>query len=95
MLFAGKLAHRFKNEGAKVGLFTLHLLVQLYIASSHSCTIRKFMFLLSTLIQVLMAAGDTFRAAARDQLEVWAERTGSEIVIDKDKKAQAPSGMKF
>ncbi|KAM0907542.1 hypothetical protein ACQ4PT_016055 [Festuca glaucescens] len=54
----GKLAHRFKNEGAKV----------------------------------LMAAGDTFRAAARDQLEVWAERTGSEIVIDKDKKAQAPSG---
>jgi fused signal recognition particle receptor len=53
------------------------------------------MFLLSTLIQVLMAAGDTFRAAARDQLEVWAERTGSEIVIDKDKKAQAPSGMNF
>ncbi|XP_047054917.1 cell division protein FtsY homolog, chloroplastic-like [Lolium rigidum] len=53
----GKLAHRFKNEGAKV----------------------------------LMAAGDTFRAAARDQLEVWAERTGSEIVIDRDKKAQAPS----
>ncbi|KAF7040452.1 hypothetical protein CFC21_050356 [Triticum aestivum] len=53
----GKLAYRFKNEGAKV----------------------------------LMAAGDTFRAAARDQLEIWAERTGSEIVIDNDKKAQAPS----
>ena len=40
-----------------------------------------------------MAAGDTFRAAARDQLEVWAERTGSEIVIDNDKKAQPPAGM--
>ncbi|KAL6613789.1 hypothetical protein ACP70R_036059 [Stipagrostis hirtigluma subsp. patula] len=53
----GKLAYRFKNEGAKV----------------------------------LMAAGDTFRAAARDQLEVWAERTGSEIVIDNDKKAQPPA----
>ncbi|KAM3336046.1 hypothetical protein ACQJBY_030177 [Aegilops geniculata] len=53
----GKLAYRFKNEGAKV----------------------------------LMAAGDTFRAAARDQLEIWAERTGSEIVIDNNKKAQAPS----
>jgi len=39
-----------------------------------------------------MAAGDTFRAAARDQLEVWAERTGSEIVIDNDKKAQPPAG---
>lgn len=42
-----------------------------------------------------MAAGDTFRAAARDQLEIWAERTGSEIVIDNDKKAKAPSGMNF
>jgi fused signal recognition particle receptor len=38
-----------------------------------------------------MAAGDTFRAAARDQLEVWAERTGSEIVIDNDKKAKPAS----
>ncbi|KAL6853396.1 hypothetical protein ACP4OV_019425 [Aristida adscensionis] len=54
----GKLAYRFKNEGAKV----------------------------------LMAAGDTFRAAARDQLDIWAERTGSEIVIDNDKKAQPPAG---
>ncbi|MFY9782477.1 MAG: signal recognition particle-docking protein FtsY [Acidimicrobiales bacterium] len=29
---------------------------------------------------VLLAAGDTFRAAAADQLEQWATRTGSEIV---------------
>ncbi len=29
---------------------------------------------------VLMAAGDTFRAAAIEQLEIWAERTGAEIV---------------
>ncbi|OEL35130.1 Cell division protein FtsY-like protein, chloroplastic [Dichanthelium oligosanthes] len=42
-------------------------------------------------VKVLMAAGDTFRAAARDQLQVWAERTGSEIVIDNDKKAQPPA----
>uniref|UniRef100_A0A0E0JTU6 SRP54-type proteins GTP-binding domain-containing protein n=1 Tax=Oryza punctata TaxID=4537 RepID=A0A0E0JTU6_ORYPU len=42
-------------------------------------------------VKVLMAAGDTFRAAARDQLEVWAERTGSEIVIDNDKKAKPAS----
>ncbi|XP_057826398.1 cell division protein FtsY homolog, chloroplastic [Cryptomeria japonica] len=33
--------------------------------------------------KVLMAAGDTFRAAARDQLEIWAKRTNSEIVIIK------------
>ncbi|CAM6045031.1 unnamed protein product [Sphagnum compactum] len=32
-------------------------------------------------VKVLMAAGDTFRAAASEQLEVWAERTGSEIVV--------------
>jgi fused signal recognition particle receptor len=29
---------------------------------------------------VLLAAGDTFRAAAADQLAMWAERTGTEIV---------------
>jgi fused signal recognition particle receptor len=29
---------------------------------------------------VLLAAGDTFRAAAADQLAMWAERTGAEIV---------------
>lgn len=29
---------------------------------------------------VLVAAGDTFRAAAIDQLEIWAERAGVEIV---------------
>ncbi|KAG0587494.1 hypothetical protein KC19_2G168600 [Ceratodon purpureus] len=32
-------------------------------------------------VKVLMAAGDTFRAAAGEQLEVWAQRTGSEIVM--------------
>ena len=30
--------------------------------------------------KVLLAAADTFRAAAIEQLEVWAERSGSEIV---------------
>jgi fused signal recognition particle receptor len=29
---------------------------------------------------VLLAAGDTFRAAAGEQLQVWAERTGADIV---------------
>ena len=29
---------------------------------------------------VLLAAGDTFRAAAAEQLTVWAERTGTDIV---------------
>ena len=30
--------------------------------------------------RVLLAAGDTFRAAAAEQLGIWAERSGSEIV---------------
>ncbi len=30
--------------------------------------------------KVILAAGDTFRAAATEQLEVWAGRTGAEIV---------------
>lgn len=40
--------------------------------------------------KILMAAGDTFRAAASEQLEVWAKRTGSDIVIGvKDKSRPA------
>lgn len=31
-------------------------------------------------VTVLMAAGDTFRAAAAEQLTTWAERSGAEIV---------------
>ena len=30
--------------------------------------------------KVLLCAGDTFRAAAADQLEIWAERAGAEII---------------
>ena len=30
--------------------------------------------------QVILVAGDTFRAAAADQLEIWAERAGASIV---------------
>jgi fused signal recognition particle receptor len=30
--------------------------------------------------KVLLAAGDTFRAAAAEQLDIWAERSGAEIV---------------
>ncbi|KQY20470.1 signal recognition particle-docking protein FtsY [Rhizobium sp. Root482] len=34
-------------------------------------------------LKVMLAAGDTFRAAAIEQLKIWAERTGSEIVSSK------------
>jgi fused signal recognition particle receptor len=31
-------------------------------------------------LKIVLAAGDTFRAAAIEQLQVWGERTGSEVV---------------
>lgn len=34
--------------------------------------------------KVLLAAGDTFRAAAIDQLEIWADRVGAEIIVQKE-----------
>lgn len=34
--------------------------------------------------KVMLAAGDTFRAAAVDQLKAWGERTGCEVISGKD-----------
>jgi fused signal recognition particle receptor len=34
-------------------------------------------------LSVLLAAGDTFRAAAAEQLAVWADRTGSQLIQQK------------
>jgi fused signal recognition particle receptor len=42
---------------------------------------------------VVMAAGDTFRAAAAEQLELWAERAGAEIV--RAKEGADPSSVIF
>ncbi|GBG87329.1 hypothetical protein CBR_g45388 [Chara braunii] len=41
--------------------------------------------------KILMAAGDTFRAAAGEQLEVWAARTGSDIVQAEGPKSRPGS----
>ena len=42
---------------------------------------------------VLLSAGDTFRAAAADQLQTWAERSGAEIVRGAD--GADPSSVVF
>ena len=44
-------------------------------------------------VSVLMAAGDTFRAAAAEQLTTWAERSGAEIV--RGKEGGDPSAVIF
>lgn len=43
--------------------------------------------------KVLLAAGDTFRAAAVEQLEIWGQRAGVEVV--KGKPQQDPSSVLF
>src|SRR5205807_2800556 len=42
---------------------------------------------------VLLCAADTFRAAAIEQLEIWAQRTGTEII--KTKAGGDPSAVLF
>lgn len=44
-------------------------------------------------LSVMMAAGDTFRAAAIEQLEIWAERSGSQLV--KHQSGSDPSAVVF
>ncbi|MGH7829211.1 MAG: signal recognition particle-docking protein FtsY [Candidatus Binatia bacterium] len=43
--------------------------------------------------EVLLVAGDTFRAAAIEQLEVWGRRLGLEVI--KHQSGQDPSGVVF
>ena len=43
--------------------------------------------------KVMMAAGDTFRAAAIEQLEVWAERTGAPLI--RQQPGADPSAVLF
>lgn len=43
--------------------------------------------------RVIMAAGDTFRAAAIDQLEVWGERSGIEII--KQREGADPAAVAY
>lgn len=44
-------------------------------------------------LKTMLVAGDTFRAAAIEQLEIWAGRTGSEFL--KSKHGADPSGLVF
>lgn len=45
-------------------------------------------------LRVLLGAGDTFRAAAADQLEIWAKRNGAEIVRQQQDGAD-PAAVAF
>ena len=44
-------------------------------------------------LSTMLVAGDTFRAAAIEQLEIWAQRTGSEFM--KSRQGADPSGLLY
>jgi len=63
---------------------TLYLIVGVN-GVGKTTTIAKLAHMLqSTGKRVILAAGDTFRAAAIDQLQIWADRTGTEIIRHKE-----------
>ncbi len=72
---------------------TLYLIVGVN-GVGKTTTIAKLAHLLQKQNQrVVLAAGDTFRAAAIDQLEIWAGRTGTEIV--KHREGADPSAVVY
>lgn len=82
------IADRFKQEPVGFEINESDLTVWVFVGvngAGKTTTIAKCAHWLRTKydLKVMLAAGDTFRAAAIDQLEVWAERTGSEIVRGK------------
>ncbi|MFI5385222.1 MAG: signal recognition particle-docking protein FtsY [Fimbriimonadales bacterium] len=79
------IADRFQQPGA-VGLEVSEDGPSLFVfvgvnGVGKTTTIAKVANLLVTRgFKVILAAGDTFRAAAIEQLEVWAQRVGADIV---------------
>lgn len=79
------IADRFRSQGP-AGLDvnddapTLYLFVGVNGVGKTTSIAKVAHLLVRKGFTVMLAAGDTFRAAAIEQLEIWAERTGSEIV---------------
>jgi len=79
------IADRFRQEGASgLDMSDEDPTVFVFVGVNgvgKTTTIAKVARLLTKRgFKVILAAGDTFRAAAIEQLEIWAQRTGSEIV---------------
>jgi fused signal recognition particle receptor len=79
------IADRFRQQGpAGLIVSDVHPTVYLFVGVNgvgKTTTIAKVAHLLKRKgFSVLLAAGDTFRAAAIEQLEIWANRVGVDIV---------------
>ena len=80
MLLAGFDTERAVREAAEPGRVPVWLVVGVNGVGKTTSIAKLAQRLIDEGKSVLLAAGDTFRAAAADQLEAWATRTGSEIV---------------
>uniref|UniRef100_A0A0C9SA67 TSA: Wollemia nobilis Ref_Wollemi_Transcript_4663_1411 transcribed RNA sequence n=1 Tax=Wollemia nobilis TaxID=56998 RepID=A0A0C9SA67_9CONI len=88
----GLLTEKVKNTELQLGSKIAVILVVGVNGGGKTTSIGKLAYKLKNEgKKVLMAAGDTFRAAAEDQLEVWAKRTNSEIVIGEGDKVKPAS----
>ena len=77
----GNYASEGKTLGLKLDTTPSVILVVGVNGVGKTTTIGKLAYLLKNEgRRVLLAAGDTFRAAAADQLEIWAGRAGVDIV---------------
>lgn len=86
----GQASHRLKVSAEAP---TLYLIVGVN-GVGKTTTIAKLTYMLQKQgKRVVLAAGDTFRAAAIDQLEIWANRTQTEIV--KHREGADPSAVVF
>jgi fused signal recognition particle receptor len=78
------IADRFRQEDKGLIISDDDPTVYLFVGvngAGKTTTIAKVAALLRRKgFSVMLAAGDTFRAAAIEQLEIWAQRTGAEIV---------------
>ncbi len=83
----GENEYRFENETSVVFVIGVN-------GVGKTTTIGKLSSKLSQMgKKVLVAGADTFRAAAEDQLKVWADRSGVQIVTGKD--GQDPASVVF
>ncbi len=80
MLLAGFDTERAVREAAEPGRVPVWLFVGVNGVGKTTSIAKLAQRFVDEGKSVLLAAGDTFRAAAADQLEAWATRTGSEIV---------------
>ncbi len=82
-----------EEEGSAVNLTPPHVILMIGVnGAGKTTTIGKLSAYYSERgKKVMVAAADTFRAGAIDQLEVWAQRTGAEII--KHSEGSNPSSV--